>query len=544
MVIGAGVGGLTAAALLSRTGLSVAVLEMDARPGGYLAGFKRKHFRFDSSIHWLNQCAENGFVYRIFSGIGSDFPKVTTRQRIRRMVGDNLDWMLTNNPDEFRDELIRAFPHEQKGLHRFFKAARNLSNAFTRYYRTFRDVETRAGPGRILHGLRKVGFGMAFLPYVFYDGEGGVEKGLRHYFRDPDLLQIWASQSDLLSCLIPLAWAYSDDYQYPPEGGGQVISEWLVHVIESYGNPIFYQTKALRILDDGERAQQVLARCQGQDVCFQARHIIAACDVESLYETMLRPEKVPAGFLRKLKEADLYRSAVTVHIGLDCPAEALGFQGEILLITGRQALRTDYTSGDPRKGDISVLAPSVSDKSMAPDGKGTLTLYASADFDDFGQWGVTRDDQGRIFRGDSYRKIKKEFADILLDRVEKSLHLDIRSHIECQYIATPITYFRYTGNRKGSVMGARPGKLNFKARIAHLRTPLKNLFLCGHWAALGGGVPIAASTAANVVLLILKQEHPAVGRTLGAYLDGRISPDELNRKPGFRPYSSTWKRSL
>ena len=55
-IIGGGVGGLTAAALLSQAGLSVVVLERESRPGGYLAGFHRKAFVFDSAIHWLNQC--------------------------------------------------------------------------------------------------------------------------------------------------------------------------------------------------------------------------------------------------------------------------------------------------------------------------------------------------------------------------------------------------------------------------------------------------------------------------------------------------------
>ena len=61
-VIGAGVGGLTAAALLSKAGLSVCVLEMADHSGGYLAGFRRKHFLFDTAIHWLNQCSPGGMA--------------------------------------------------------------------------------------------------------------------------------------------------------------------------------------------------------------------------------------------------------------------------------------------------------------------------------------------------------------------------------------------------------------------------------------------------------------------------------------------------
>ena len=66
VIIGAGISGMTAAALLSRCGLSVCVLEKEPHAGGYLAGFRRKDFRFDSAIHWLNQCGEKGLVTKIF----------------------------------------------------------------------------------------------------------------------------------------------------------------------------------------------------------------------------------------------------------------------------------------------------------------------------------------------------------------------------------------------------------------------------------------------------------------------------------------------
>ena len=60
IIIGAGVSGLTAAALLSKSGLSVCVLERHRLIGGYLQGFGRKGFTFDTAIHWLNQYGKNG----------------------------------------------------------------------------------------------------------------------------------------------------------------------------------------------------------------------------------------------------------------------------------------------------------------------------------------------------------------------------------------------------------------------------------------------------------------------------------------------------
>src|ERR1700733_1790040 len=74
VVIGAGVGGLTSAALLSKAGFSVCVLEKEPHVGGYLAGFRRKNFRFDTAIHWLNQCAPGGMACKLFDALGTDHP--------------------------------------------------------------------------------------------------------------------------------------------------------------------------------------------------------------------------------------------------------------------------------------------------------------------------------------------------------------------------------------------------------------------------------------------------------------------------------------
>ena len=152
-----------------------------------------------------------------------------------------------------------------------------------------------------------------------------------------------------------------------------------------------------------------------------------------------------------------------------------------------------------------------------------------------------KDENGNPVRGEKYKQIKQEFADIILSRVEKALNTEIKSHIEYLDIATPVTHYRYTGNKNGTMMGARPGKDNYKAKIAHYKTPLENVYLSGHWANLGGGVPIAVSTAANSTLLILQKENPTIFKALGAFFDGKIERDELNQKPGILPYANNWE---
>ena len=99
VIIGSGIGGLVASCMLSRAGLSVLVLERGDTQGGYLMGFTRHRFTFDTAIHWLNQCLPGGMVHFVFESFGTDYPKVTQQKRVKRLIGDDFDYILTNNPD-------------------------------------------------------------------------------------------------------------------------------------------------------------------------------------------------------------------------------------------------------------------------------------------------------------------------------------------------------------------------------------------------------------------------------------------------------------
>lgn len=56
IVIGSGIAGLTAGALLAKAGKKVIILEKHNRPGGYTQSFKRKGYHFDSSVHFTGGC--------------------------------------------------------------------------------------------------------------------------------------------------------------------------------------------------------------------------------------------------------------------------------------------------------------------------------------------------------------------------------------------------------------------------------------------------------------------------------------------------------
>jgi phytoene dehydrogenase-like protein len=544
VIIGAGVGGLTAAAFLSKSGFSVLVLEKEQHVGGYLAGFRRKDFRFDTAIHWLNQCTKEGLLGKVFGILGNDHPTAVPQRRIRRYKGDTFDYLLTDNPDEWRDQLISEFPHEKKGIDRFFMAARKLGKSFKNFNNIFRSEETMTFWEKARNKFKLLEFALPFIPYIRYNGEKGLKKGLNRFFTDEGLHKIFTSETELLSCLVPIGWAYYGDFQSPPKGGSQVIPQWLEHIVCYYGNQCVMQARVTEILLDGATCTGVVFDRKGTTYRVQSRYVVAACDVETLYEKMLPSHAVPAAFKQRLRTAEIYSSSVTISIALDCPTEVLGFDEELIHLANENQSFADHSSGDPHTTEISILAPSLRDKSLAPEGQGTLTLYMPAFMDYKDNWFTERTESGDYVRGDAYRQLKEETASVLIARVERKLGIDIRSHILFYDVATPVTHYRYTGNKNGTMMGAKPGRSNMQNKIAHYQTPIKNLILGGHWAELGGGVPIAVKAGCNAALMILKKENKSAFRALADYMDSKISLDTLLQKSCFKTYDHSWIQPL
>ncbi len=540
VIIGAGISGLTAAAIAGRFGLKCCILEKEPKAGGYLAGFSKEGFHFDTSIHWLNQCNKNEMAGRIFNLIGSDSPKVKIMQDIYRFKGNTYDYLLTNNPNELKEKLIADFTHEEKGIKRFFNAAKKIGAGSLKYANLFRTDESLSAFEKVFFKLKLLSFVLPIIKYVFYSGEKGVTKGLNKFFKDKNLHKLYSSEKDLLSCLFPIAWAYNDGYQIPEKGGAKVFIQWLTHVNKYHENDLIFNAEVTSLEIYNKSCESVVFLQKGKIYKLKSKYVISTNDVETLYTKMLPENAVSQKFKTKLNNAILYSSAFTVSIALDCPTEDLGINQELIIISKEGIKRDDHNCGDPLISDINVLSPSARDKSLTPEGKGMLTILIPAYFDYKNYWQTEKDENGNYIRGEKYKQLKAEVADILIRRIEKELSIDIKKHIMFYDISTPITYWRYTGNKNGTMMGARPGKENMQAGIAHHQTPVKNLILGGHWADVGGGVPIAVKAAINAVLLVLKKENKESFNLLANYMDGKIDVNQLNASSLTKDYDNSW----
>jgi prolycopene isomerase len=512
VVIGAGVGGLTAAGLLAKAGLKTMIFESDTQVGGYLAGFQRGGFHFNTSIEWLNQCAPGGFVYNIFNHLRNDFPECPSIKNIRRFKSDTFDYLLSSNPGELREALIRDFPGDEPGIRAFFQDAERLGEWLRQLDNKTVGYHTMTWPERVRYVTGMFRWSLRVIRYV----RTPIDKGLRRYFRC-GAQDVFNSQESLMAVMVSIAWASSGNMQTSPRGGSRVIAQWLFDYVVSAGSTVLLNQRVDRVLLDGRRHACGVVLADGRQI--KARFVIAACDLQTLYQKMLPTGVISRRLLNGLCNADLYHSYFSIFIGLTCDPATLGLGEETLNLTRTDVARAEQSSGDPNLTLITVNAPSLRDSSLAPPGKGTLTIHCPAYFDHAGQWHTG----AGLERGEAYRFFKETFANILIDRVEAGLGSGFRQYIEIMEIATPVTYWRYTGNTKGSISGAKPTGRNIRAGIAHYQTPVRNLLVGGHCAEYGGGVPMAVKAATNASLIVMKALAPAAYKQLRAVLDADVA---------------------
>ncbi|MEE9386011.1 MAG: NAD(P)/FAD-dependent oxidoreductase [Nannocystaceae bacterium] len=522
VVIGAGIGGLTAAALLARAGLDVCVFEQDSRPGGYLAGFRRRRFSFDTAIHWLNQCGPDGVVTSLLDHIDEGCPRAQPLQAVRRYRGDTHDYLLSIDADNLRDDLVRDAPHEKDAIAGFFRASRRIGSIFHDLSYLMRAPESM---GRVEYARKRIQLAKLTLPMMKW-ARHGTDHAFGRVFASKLLRQLFCSDQRLMSCLTPVGWAYDGDYQVPPAGGSQAYPHFLAKSILSRGGTISYRSRVDEITVQNGTATGVRfekGRRNVQRGSIKCSHVLAACDLRTVYEQLLPQGTIGSKLLGRVRNADIYDSTVTVFLGLNAPARALGLGEELTFLTRNNPRIEAHNNGNPHTSAITVLVPSLRDPTLAPEGKSTLTLSTAANIRYGDRWKTGPNDA----RGEAYRAFKRAYADVLVDRVEKGLGCEIRDQIEVIEVATPVTHQRYTGNTDGSIMATKPSHANIRNRIAGYLTPVKNLLLASHWAEYGGGVPISVRAGANCALLVLRGRNTAAFEGLRAVLDG-----ETRLRPG------------
>lgn len=506
VVIGAGIGGLTAAALLADSGLKVVVCEQHVVPGGFAHSWQRVGgrdpatgakllFRFDAGVHDISGWQQGGPVRRVFERLGIADDMQWQRLDHRYVVdGHSLD--VSRDWRGYVRQLGALYPQEAAAIAALFE---DIHAVFRAMYATGDErggiPGAPSGPEQLLafakaHPLAVQWMQRPWTEFVarHVKGEGPRRwlAALGGYITD-DL------GSATVADMVPI-FGYYFNGGYYPQGGSGGMADALVRAIEARDGKVHLRTAVTRITSqDGAATGVVVSDAHGHERQINATAVVCNGDARDALVRLVDDPAFGATLAAQCGPLQPSCSAVAVHLGL---------RGTLAL--------PPIVHLDGADGNVGLVAPSVVDPSCAPSGYSTIELIRLVSHDEAQSWLPPGDRSAAALeayrQSPDYLKRKAAVGDQLIACARAAIP-DLDSRIVYRCDATPLTYRRYAWSADGAIYGtgAAQGRLPIK-------TPLRHLVLAGA-ATHGAGIEavvISGALAAEALRPGLLRTAPAM----------------------------------
>lgn len=487
IIIGSGIGGLTAGNLLAKKGHDVTIFESHSMPGGYTAGFMRKGFYFESGTLSFEASAS---VNKAMKDIGiSD--KVTFVPQRLRFVSDNIDGS-PENYNDFKNMFYSGFSNEKDKLDKFFAELDKMAVILSSFDKPMPFL---------FNGLPYL---FSVLPFIFkgpkmvktmgsYEGLTTSEFLLKFFEKDSKLYNWFKGfgYPDMAAYnLAGAATSMFSDY-WTVKDGMQSWADALAANFRKSGGKLLLNSYVEKIITKDSLATGVL--CNNRK--YQSDYVIAACDYKNAILKLLdNKDIIPLEMRERIKNSPVSEGFFTVYLGLKMPADELKKYMQlphVMFFDEKEGLDI-YNSEDEEyfdKNSVSLYSPSMINPKHAPVGKTSLMLQTTVPYRWMENWGAG--DKQR------YKVLKEKAMDSMIKKASKLIP-DLQEHIEFKEAATPLTYERYTHNSDGasSSWSWNPRKKFFdNAMSVNVNTPVKNLYIGSCWSMQIGGIPGALAGA-------------------------------------------------
>ena len=476
VVVGAGIGGLTAAALLAARGLNVCVLERASEAGGCAAQTEASGHRFESGAG-LYACWQPGEIHeRVFAELPVGPPEVTTAAPpyVLRLP-DGTDVRVGGPPEEFDETLRAAFPECADAAVRFYREILPVAEALRRMALRAPDLLTVKG----LRRLKLIASEPRLAPRILTTANhtaaehlSGTSTRFRR-FLDAQLQLFAHAPTD--ACAYPfaaLALAQPLRGMYTMRGGSGSLVGALLDSIKRSGGTVRLNTTAVRLaFDSGGRAAGVLL-LSGETV--EARRaVVSNLTVWDTYGKLLGTGATPAPLRARLKTLRGWGAYQLFASAADDAVSRLPSERVLAL--------TDWQDGQPfdPENNLLMLSAAPADDPRAPSGQRAVTVSTYTDAE---QWFTFHTDEA------DHEAADQRALEALWSRLHAALP-ELGSGAEVFETATPRTFYERTRRRLGMVGGlARtPDLLEGPHALTH-RTHVPNLLLVGDTVFPGAGL--------------------------------------------------------
>jgi phytoene desaturase len=482
-IICSGFSSLAAATTLAAKGVKTTVIEKNKTLGGRARKFEHDGFTFDMgpSWYWMPDVFEKYFAR--FGKTPSDYYNLKRLDPSYRVIFDD---EYVDIPASF-EELQTLFESREKGAGK--KLVDFMKDAAYKYEVGINELVYKPSLSIFEFAQWKVLKGLVELD-LFSNFHSFATK----YFKDPKLLSIIEFPVLFLGAMPQETPALYSLMNYAdlklgtwyPIGGMHKIVEGMVSLAKEKGVEFKTNEAVTRIHQNGKMRLQTAAQEYTSD------YIVGGADYHHI-ETSLLDEKDRQYSPSYWDKRVMAPSSLLYYIGVDKSVPNLKHHNLFFDADFNKHAREIYKDIKwPDNPLFYVCAPSKTDDSVAPEGKENLFILIPI------APGIEGDNEG----------IRKQYFDMVMDRLEKHTGTEIRSHI-CYNRSYSVADFKNDYNAfKGNAYGLANTLMQtafLKPRIKHKK--MSNLYYTGQLTAPGPGVPpslISGQVVADHILHNIK----------------------------------------
>jgi C-3',4' desaturase CrtD len=475
VVVGGGIGGLTAAALLAARGVDVCLLEKESRGGGCAVTFERFGYTFEAGASLYASWQPEEIHARIFTELPVEPPEVRLAAPAYVVrLPDKTDVAVTGGLEEFAENLRAAFPECADAAVNFYREIAPLGKALRRIARRVPDLRTARLARRMRAALPEARVARRVLQGLNHTAAQHLAKTSTRFRRFIDVqLQIFG-QREASECaylyatvalMLPL-WG-----MYAIRGGASGLADTLTEAIKKSGGTVRFNAPVLRLAYDAQGRATGVDLLSGERVEAK-RAIISNLTVWDTYGKLVGASRTPERARKRIKDLSGW-GAYLLYMGLDEEAAGRLPADHLLTLTDWQ----ENKAYDPESAQFMFGAAPLWD-TRAPAGKRAVTVstFTAAE-----QWFSYHEDETE------HEEQDQRLLELWWERMHRMMP-ELGAGVEMIETASPRTFYSYTRRRLGMVGGVGQSLDVFGLNSLSHRTELPNLFMVGDTVFPGQGV--------------------------------------------------------
>ncbi|MFX0087969.1 MAG: phytoene desaturase family protein [Candidatus Hodarchaeota archaeon] len=493
IIIGAGMAGLSAGCYLQMNGYDTEIFEAANSPGGLVTSWQRKGYIIDGCIHGLVGSSPDHPMYHVWDEVVDmdkmkfyDSPTknvIITKEKKRFIESSNLD--------ELEMDMKKISPEDSQLIEEFIND--------TRYFQKFNAFGLIIRKPRELYNLFDYLKMLKLFPLLKFmkKWQNMTAEEFSKKFKNPFLQEIIKSFiSPILYEMLVLSEMDLKRSGYPI-GGSLSFSRQIAQKYVQLGGKIHYNTRVSKIntsTNGNIDKEHAIGITTESGEFFTSDIVISAMDGYSTHFDLLGGKFIDRKLSTIYESKELNPSQLYISLGLnkeldsEIPTQIIQLKEPFTIVDG-----TNYETLNLRIFNF--------DPKLAPQGKTLINIELDTSKFDF-WYNLRKSDRAK------YSSAKNDIALSVINILDEYLP-GLKSNIDMIDVATPTTFYRYTNNWKGSIMGWAAKDIFEKNPFKKELKSLKNFYMIGQWVHPGGGVPTAFLSGRDVAQIICKRDHKA-----------------------------------